>query len=113
MLRGEHGSQADVWSLGATLYFLLCGHPPVTGFREDVIRSTLSKNVTFHGPQASALSEDCKHLIAMLLQKNPVMRPTLTEIAGKSRLLFAVMTLLAVQYGPLVGGSPSLANGWI
>jgi len=72
----EARSPADVFSMGATLYALLCGRPPFSGksFTQVVLDTVQKKHI---GPEnfRSDLSPATLQLIEVLLQKEPGARP--------------------------------------
>ena len=71
-----HKPSADVYSLGVTLYILLCGFPPVLsdGFSGDEKDSVLFPKV-----QWGAISEQAKALIRKMLLADPNKRITAEE----------------------------------
>ena len=71
-----HKPSADVYSLGVTLYILLCGFPPVLsgGFSGDE-----EDNVLFPKVQWGAISEQAKALIRKMLLADPNKRITARE----------------------------------
>lgn len=67
-MRGPHGLEADVWSVGCMLYTLLVGRPP---FDTHGVKNTLSKVILGEFQLPAHLSDEARHLIQALLQKNP------------------------------------------
>ncbi|CAH1763267.1 13181_t:CDS:2 [Entrophospora sp. SA101] len=72
-----HNSKIDLWSLGVLCYELLSGAAP---FAEEDYSATYKRirKVDFKMPQH--ISENAKHLIRSLLQKNPDKRLPLEEV---------------------------------
>ncbi|GAA6106278.1 uncharacterized protein LOC113644036 isoform X1 [Tachysurus ichikawai] len=71
------GIPATVWGLGILLYFLVVGQMPFVDFNEIV---------TAQVPFISSLSDECNHLIAWCLNKDPEMRPSFDEILSHNWL---------------------------
>ena len=67
-MRGPHGLEADVWSVGCMLYTLLVGRPP---FDTHGVKNTLTKVIQAEYHLPDKLSPEARHLISALLQKNP------------------------------------------
>ena len=75
-----HQPSADVYSLGVTLYILLCGFPPV--FSEDC--------VVFPEVQWNSISEDAKQLVRRMLYPDPSLRITAEEALRDNWILHHV-----------------------
>jgi polo-like kinase 4 len=76
--RSSHGLPADVWSLGCMLYTLLVGRPP---FETNGVKSTLTQVVMGSFQVPDHLSGEARDLIYRMLDKNPVTRIGLEEVA--------------------------------
>lgn len=74
---GRFDIQTDLWSCGATLYELLCGHVPFrAGTEARVIEAVRRGNFTFAAADWRCVSDNAKNLIRALLKMNPCERPT-------------------------------------
>jgi hypothetical protein len=69
-------ARADIYSLGATLYHMLCGAPPYVG---DTTYSVLSKLISEPTPDPRVkrpdLSEPAAQLVMRMMAKDPAQRP--------------------------------------
>jgi len=70
--RKQPGVKVDIFSAGATLYFILCGRLPFRGSSvNSVLHRTLKKEVSFDvHPEFSQVSAQCKNFMCQLLQKD-------------------------------------------
>ncbi|MEO1526830.1 MAG: serine/threonine protein kinase, partial [Planctomycetota bacterium] len=69
-------ARADIYSLGCSWYFLLCGKPPFSG---TTVAQRLAKHQTAPVPSVSSHRADCPpaidHLIQRMMSKRPADRP--------------------------------------
>lgn len=86
MLRGEKyaGEKVDVWSLGVVLFALLTGALP---FDEDDDMATKQKILKEEPTYPDPFPEQAKTLLAKMLSKRPIHRPTLAEVLNDPFLL--------------------------
>ncbi|EGR33763.1 protein kinase domain protein, partial [Ichthyophthirius multifiliis] len=74
-----HSYEVDIWSLGVIIYTLLIGKPP---FETKDVKTTYKKirqnNYCF--PEHIQISENAKSLIQIILNLNPLKRPSMYEI---------------------------------
>uniref|UniRef100_A0A6U4CL23 Protein kinase domain-containing protein n=1 Tax=Vitrella brassicaformis TaxID=1169539 RepID=A0A6U4CL23_9ALVE len=78
VLAGDYGRKADMWSVGVTLFWIITGFTPFTGFEDhDVARAILkgqySTKACRHAPK------ECRDLIKKLLEPNPKRRLTAAD----------------------------------
>ncbi|XP_078404854.1 calcium/calmodulin-dependent protein kinase kinase 1 isoform X1 [Cetorhinus maximus] len=74
-----HGKALDVWAIGVTLYCLVFGKCP---FMDDYILALHAKikNWPVEFPEKPEISEELKHLLLQMLDKNPDTRITIPQI---------------------------------
>jgi CheY-like chemotaxis protein len=66
--------RTDIYSLGATLYFLVPGQPSFSGAVMEIIRQVLNED-PIPVDVLAAVSPECAHLIDYMMQKHPDDRP--------------------------------------
>jgi serine/threonine protein kinase len=75
-----YDQSADMWSVGVTLYFLLCGHPPFADENQgEMFRKIRTAEFDFWGEAWESVSDEAKDLIRGLLVPNPIQRLTAKE----------------------------------
>lgn len=97
---GTVGPEADMWSLGATLYFALAGHPPFPHFEG---LSTLTAILNEEVPALPGTGP-VQALLDGLLHKTPEQRMTGTEA-------LEVLEVLRSASGPAEGSAAGTAEG--
>eukprot|EP01017_Pseudomicrothorax_dubius_P039530 TRINITY_DN6075_c0_g1_i7.p1 TRINITY_DN6075_c0_g1~~TRINITY_DN6075_c0_g1_i7.p1 ORF type:complete len:304 (+),score=58.09 TRINITY_DN6075_c0_g1_i7:703-1614(+) len=69
---GEYSEAVDLWSAGAVLYTMLCGHQPFQAeFVRELIDLILEGNLNFDQEPWPSISSEAKDLILNCLLKNP------------------------------------------
>lgn len=82
------GKPADIWSLGAMMFHLLCGDPPFgSGLRAvgKILEAAPPAVPAFitSNPQFAPLAEEVIALALSCLQKDPALRPTADDIVAR------------------------------
>ena len=84
LIRGCYGPEVDVFSTGVLMYTAMCGVPPFWASSRDAVKEAiLTREVRFRYPKWTTVSEDCKQLVAGMLEKDPAKRVTTAQILGK------------------------------
>jgi protein kinase-like protein len=113
---GTAREAADVYALGAILYFLLEGVAP---FQGQTVLETLNAALTKPAPEAASAPPALRALIGRVLDKEPSLRPTASELAELLResvrepspsgalgpLLVAALLAVALLVGALAWAS--------
>lgn len=74
------GPAVDVWSLGATLYMMLIGHPPWMADNEIVLADRVQRvELRFPKDVERTMEPHLKNLLQRMLTKDPALRISLTE----------------------------------
>jgi len=74
--------KADCWSVGIILYCLLCGYPPFGVDEPDdvLFNRILRGQFHFPSPVFDSISNSAKLLITRLLNTDPFMRASATDV---------------------------------
>jgi predicted Ser/Thr protein kinase len=93
---GVSTPEADLWSLGATLYTAVEGRPPYT--RSTTLRSLIA--LTTERPDPARLAGPLKPVLTGLLQHNPRARMKPAEVERRLRRLADVQTTVHLRKVP-------------
>lgn len=71
---------ADVWSIGAIAFLLLCGYPPFFApCKSDILARISKADFSFDPPFWSKISEEAKDFVQLCFRWSPSSRLTITE----------------------------------
>mmetsp|Transcript_77778 Transcript_77778/g.154271 ORF Transcript_77778/g.154271 Transcript_77778/m.154271 type:complete len:398 (-) Transcript_77778:112-1305(-) len=91
VLQRSYNTKCDLWSCGIIMYILLCGHPPFRGkVQQEILLKVRDGSFVFDAKVWRTVSLGAKHLISMLLRKEPEERFT-AEQALADRWLLATL----------------------
>jgi len=84
LLRGAADThRSDIYSLGATLYYLLCGRLPFEGESSvDILKARLFRKPVPLGVHARHVSLPTQRLVMRMIESNPEKRPASSEIVA-------------------------------
>lgn len=91
-----HDKTVDLWSLGATIYMLLCAVPPFRGDGVDLINNKHDGNVEFDMLQPSQAAQE---LIRGLLQVHPGNRLSIEQVLDSEWMIDADEILASSDLG--------------
>jgi len=75
VLNGDYGKEADIWSVGVMIYVLVSGQYPFhANSSRELFPLIRDCKWSFHEPEFSKVSKNCKDLISKLLVKSPTDR---------------------------------------
>jgi len=79
-VNGGYGSIADVFSVGVTLYVMLCGYEPFYGETDDeLIEANKRADIVFPDEDWACVSNGARDLVAKMLEKRPCDRISVDE----------------------------------
>lgn len=75
VLQKKYDKRCDLWSCGAILYTVLCGHPPFRGQNQAEVLSKVRKgSYVFQAKVWQRISQDAKGLVQKLMEMDPAAR---------------------------------------
>ncbi|PWA54085.1 phosphorylase kinase, gamma catalytic subunit [Artemisia annua] len=81
VLKRSYGPEIDIWSAGVILYILLCGVPPFWAESEQgVAQAILRGLIDFKREPWPSVSEGAKSLVRQMLEPDPKLRLTATQV---------------------------------
>jgi len=103
--RQKPDARTDIYSLGATLYHALCGHPPFEGKTPaDVVRARLQHPPTPLHKYLPKLDPQIEKIIHRMLDVQPSLRyPTYTSLINDMNKVLESLTPAADKLGGLPG----------
>lgn len=109
VLQRHYNNKCDLWSCGIIMYILLCGHPPFRGkVQQEILMKVRDGSFVFDAKVWRTVTLGAKHLISMLLRKEPEERFTADQ-ALADRWLLATLPK-EWSSAPTLGGLQTFAN---
>jgi len=85
VLEKRYDKRCDLWSCGAILYTVLCGHPPFRGSNQQEVLAKVRKGrYTFQSKIWQRVSQDAKSLVQKLMELDPAERYTAEQALADS-----------------------------
>lgn len=80
--RKGHSYSADIWSFGCVLIEMITGHPPWSNYSHDAkeVLGLIAKENSY--PDIPNCQPDLHQTIAACIQRDPLLRPSPTDILG-------------------------------
>ncbi|MDG1874716.1 MAG: protein kinase [Mariniblastus sp.] len=85
----EVDERADIYAIGGTLFFLLCGRPPFMGNAAQVIASIASERPPHIKSLSPEIPAELSRIVAQALEKDPGRRPENLEELRQALLQFS------------------------
>ena len=80
LLRTPYNKEVDIWSMGVILFYMLCGHLPFRGSKEDIVANKIVfESPEFDEDEWETRSKTVKNLIESCLEKKSENRITIEK----------------------------------
>ena len=81
VIKGNYNKQCDVWSVGVSMYIMLCGKPPFGGNNnQEIYDNIVNAKPSFAGKVWAGVSKAAKSLVKRALQKEPRLRISISDM---------------------------------
>ena len=98
VLGGTYTEKCDLWSIGVMLYVMLSGKPPFNGRNDREILQKVQKGAyQLEDAQWLERSEEVRHLIRQLMEKDPKKRLSATQALKHPWLQMKLQTTFDVS----------------
>ena len=113
LIKGQMIKELDEWACGVLMYYLLSGKFPFDGKTQDEIFDNIEKQeLNLNIPELKNISDECKDLISLLLERDVNKRIKAKEALGHN------FFKIGIKMKKIIGGmenkqAEKLLNSWI